>query len=909
MREKIFDDFMNPKNESRPRIRYWLPEGMTNKSGIINDLRELKKRGYGGVEVVPCKANTSDKRYLWNQELWYQNFEYLLKEAEHLELKVDIANGPQWPIAMPTITNADHEASLYELTYGYKIINNLEEFDYLLPRKRVSHNEGTSKLLAVMAYQLIDEQTLDSSTYLDLMPYVKDNKIEYKFTPCKRPLIIFAFWQQPAVQKVFDKYYVIDHLSRTGVVECEKYWKEKLYPIISKYPNVCESIFCDSLEYDVSMEWTRGFEDIFKDMKGYDLLPYLPLISVKRTYPQNDTPGFQFENKNIGRMINNDYFDVINECYISNHLKPLKELAESMGLSLRYQVAYNKPFNIESCAMEVNIPENESLNRVSINNLTSMNGAVHLGNKKIYSYECNAEFMNAYGQTYEDLLWWVKRAYLAGINRQVIHGAAYNGGFDSFVDSKQNFYEWPGYENFGKYVSNYWNRTLSIKHAKHHIDYISRMNSILQKKHKVDLAIYRHEYLNDGKGADGEYIVNDNALLMNNGYTYDIVSSKLLNIDGLRVENCVLANDGPGYKALIFNEISEITLTILEKIMNFARNGLPIYFVGKIPSQVKFAKELDKKNELNIFIENLLRFDNVKYAESYQILLKLLKQDLIYPNAHYLKETEIGNIHCIDHEINYYYFYNYNRVKCKDNGKKEFIKESYYPAIDKNSCFKRKHLNVEFKHKGIPVILDAETGQMQEIRYYKNDYGTCLSFDMLEDEALIVAFLPEIQYDYVKNNVYKHIGNIGEVVIEDLVWTIDLYKISNRNGLFTDVDYKFYNHYKQSGECTWWDEMDTSLKNFGGYGIYSTKFNFTKEINVQYILELCEISDTFELMINNQRYFKLSRYKQVMDITDLLVNGENTITIKVYSTLANVLIDNANKHYGINGKIKIRRDK
>lgn len=907
MKENEFNNFINPPIEARPRIRYWLPEGMVNKIGIIRDIKDFKQRGFGGIEVVPCQASIEDEKYAWNGQLWYENLECILEEADKQEMKVDIAIGPQWPIAMPTITNADHEASLYELTYGFRIIHNAGELDYNLPNKRVSHEEGTSKLLTVMAYQLVDENILDIHTYQDLTPYVKDNKINYNLNEMNFPIIIFAFWEQPSTHKVFDKYYVIDHLSALGAKQCELYWKENLYPLIIKHPNVCESIFCDSLEYNVSMEWTRGLEKIFMDKKGYDLLPYLPIISINRTYPKCDTPNFQINDSIMKESINNDFYDVINECHIKNHLQPLENLARNMGMNLRYQVGYNKPYNIESCAMNVSIPENESLNRVSINNLMSMNGAVHLMNKKIYSYECNAEFMNAYGQTYEDLLWWIKRSYLAGINRQVIHGAAYNGGYNSTSSNREEYYQWPGYENFGKYVSNYWNRTLSIEHSRHHMDYISRINSVLQKQHKVDLAIYRHDYLNDGKGADGEYIIHDNGILMNNGYSYDIVSAKLLEQEGLSVENNILEKNGPGYKALIFNNISEITTKLFSNILKFARDGLPIYFIGQFPSRVKFASEYDLQKDLQKFLDSLKKCQNVKCVKNYEMLLQVLVNDCILPDACYLNEVEIGNVHCKEDQIDYYYFYNYNSVNCTNNDKIEFNKESYFPFINKELCFKDKILNVQFKHTTIPILLDAQTGEIRKINYKKNEYGIEISLKLLADEAIILAFLPQDVYELLEKDMCDLIEIADNTTKSDFKWTIDLYKLLNKGPLFSDVEYYYYKHFEHINELTWWNEMNTSLNNFVGYGVYRTQFEMNKEENVNYLLELCEISDTFEIDINGHLFTQISQFAQTMDITKFLNNGENKISIKVYSNLANLLIDDANKHYGINGKIKIRR--
>ena len=65
-----------------------------------------------------------------------------------------------------------------------------------------------------------------------------------------------------------------------------------------------------------------------------------------------------------------------------------------------------------------------------------------------------AEFGHGYGQTQEDMLWWIKRAAIAGCNAQVFHGASYCGDGVKGVG-------WPGWEAWNRFCSNNWNRTLS----------------------------------------------------------------------------------------------------------------------------------------------------------------------------------------------------------------------------------------------------------------------------------------------------------------------------------------------------------------------------------------------------------------------------------------------------------------
>lgn len=60
-----------------------------------------------------------------------------------------------------------------------------------------------------------------------------------------------------------------------------------------------ESLFCDSLEYEVKLDWTPDFPEEFEQRRGYSLLPYLPFIGLDNLYPACDLPGYRLEDKEI----------------------------------------------------------------------------------------------------------------------------------------------------------------------------------------------------------------------------------------------------------------------------------------------------------------------------------------------------------------------------------------------------------------------------------------------------------------------------------------------------------------------------------------------------------------------------------------------------------------------------------
>ncbi len=171
----------------------------------------------------------------------------------------------------------------------------------------------------------------------------------------------------------------------------------------------------------------------------------------------------------LGELVNHDYLETLTQCYCENHLAVLEEMAHKFGKNIRYQVAYNKPFEGERCGLYVGIPENEALGRPCVDYQKLMAAAAHLGEKERYSFECAAEFGHSYGQDYEDLFWWVKRSLMAGMNAQVLHWASYSGAYKGVISwiHFRHYKNCPGYdlkksiENRGIFCENKYNETKS----------------------------------------------------------------------------------------------------------------------------------------------------------------------------------------------------------------------------------------------------------------------------------------------------------------------------------------------------------------------------------------------------------------------------------------------------------------
>ena len=138
--------------------------------------------------------------------------------------------------------------------------------------------------------------------------------------------------------------YVVDHLGRCWNRSSHRLLgKEHPHPRIrSLLKKAGGTFFEDSLELEThSTLWTPSLLKEFSKQMGYDLLPYLPVvIELKEKYQ------FTYDPDETTR-VRDDLNQVLSNLYRDNHLLPLRDWANKLGLRLRIQA-----YGIETDTLE-----------------------------------------------------------------------------------------------------------------------------------------------------------------------------------------------------------------------------------------------------------------------------------------------------------------------------------------------------------------------------------------------------------------------------------------------------------------------------------------------------------------------------------------------------------------------------
>lgn len=893
--------WQNLQTEYRPKVRYWIPAAAVDEADLREELRQLAARGFGGVEVMTLATVSPDiatGEDGWGTENWDRVVDIIADETQKLGISMDIANGPGWPISMPGVRSADDEAALHELAYGVAEAVPGTRYRGPLPLPRITHDEGRVELYHALAYLQTGEKILSQSSYIDLMPYVREGKLDYAFPEGNGMWTIFAFYFQPAVHKTNSgQYYVVDHLSQAGVKACEEYWNRIFAN--KNYPSM-ESFFCDSLEYNVSLDWTAEFESEFEKRQGYSIRPYLPFIGLEGMYPPCDVPGYRLEETGFSDMINHDYLETITQLYCENHLQGLERMAEKYGKTVRYQVAYNKPFEVERCGLYVSFPENEALGRPAIDALKTMAAAAHLGRKKRYSFECAAEFGHSYGQDYEDLFWWVKRSLMAGMNAQVLHGASYSGGYHGKCSVNGNLpgSQWPGYEGFWKLVSNYWNRTPDIDHARGCLDAITRLNTVFRKTAKVDCAILRASYLNDGLISElGFY--DDGGKLSNLGYSYETISPALLSHPNCVVADGLLDKDGAAYQALIIPETNEVSVDLLRRVKELAQAGFPVIWIGEKPLRSFFLADYRTEEQQDRWRQALEDvWEIVAHVPSKaEVPSKLsdlgIRARVSLPDAAMDMITAVHQ----DGEQQYYALYGYNRViyaPGDPNHSETGVSAQFRQGTTKGTYVRpgassRKRNRVLLHGKGDVYACNYWNGTKEPLSFVYDAKADAMTgwVELEEDELVILLMGSELTC------------RAPAVPVEKASLAVKLDKLELRSFepkaegeiSFLRSDFSDEVLSIKLDELKPWRMLDESLSRFAGKGTYYGSISVPELLpDAHYCLCLGNVCDTFEVAVNGEKADFPDQVMKRVDITNLLKSGVNELAVTVVSNLYNKVV-------------------
>ena len=622
---------------------------------------------------------------------------------------------------------------------------------------------------------MVSGNTVDPDSFVNLAPMLTQGADVWTqnlnwTAPSDGTYRIFALWTQGTFQTsspATQPSYATNYFDERGVAALKGFWEEhylKDAALVDKIKHGDVQLFMDSLEMSTGNGFTWWAEDMaqqFRARKGYDITPFLFLISGvgnvwNNPYHSVATAGtYKLDGAEDRRQrIVNDYQDVITQLYRERMLKPLKTWLNSVGIETRAQISYGQPLEMSEPSMDVDYPEAENRNQYNqIDMFRYWTGGAKLENK-VLSSETTALTFGA-NATLQLRLQDAYSQFAAGFQRTIWHIWNADYGYGNF--------QWPGYiaGGFGGTFALMANRFPGADYDEFNA-HLGRVQQLMQTgKSRADVGFIQQKFVHGmayggGTGSNNQLmnwqlahqgLQYRSVELQDNGYTYDYFSPRFLFDDDVSFDEQTKTIEKAGYKAVVLYQ-DWLDLDGAKRIRDWAKKGLKVVILGNAGSRTPYNDGKDA--ELATVMAELKALPTVRTATVADApadyfstapggyddnVLEKLQELGVYPYTGYSQpNTQLLTQTRQDADGNRYVFaYNYDDGSYRD--------KSLRPEIANGNPGTNIKTNVTVDGQFVPYVIDAWSGKSTQLANYKWENGrTVVPIDLDYNNIALLAF-------------------------------------------------------------------------------------------------------------------------------------------------------------------------
>ena len=626
----------------------------------------------------------------------------------------------------------------------------------------------------------------------------------------------------------------------------DKTWAATIGPMLKEMtPDEREGLYGiedDSWEAGETT-WTKLFPQEFKNLRGYDLLRWLPALTGKNMGDIAATIG-----------VRRDFYRTIADLVAKNHYVHLREIANKNGL-----VAFSEPSGPNTPQLDlmkdcsgVDIAMGEywhpSMHRPTPARRFMMRAAAsanHIYGKRLTPCESLTSVGPFWEESFFDLKNTVDQAFCDGCNLTVIHNFSHSPS----VTAK------PGYVYFAGTLygrnTTWWEQTPAFN------AYLGRCSFMLQQGFFVADALY---YRGDNIG-QGEQMKTKPALPAE-GYDHDNCNLDAL-LTRVSVKNGRLVlPDGMSYRILVLPDNSPMPLAALEKIAALVQAGATI--VGPRPSGLAgLVTQNDVQSKFNSLVAQLWGNGNASgQIKTSGQPVEVLRELQVPPDFEFTGLSNAGELDWIhrrtaDAEI--------------------YFIASRWDAPEKVDCTFR----VTGKQ---PEIWNPVTGEIREaLTFMQKDGRTTVPLQFNPRESVFVVFrkpvAPEVAgtaaSNYPKFTTQSELTGAWEVSF-DPKWG------GPEKVVFDSL-------------VDWTKRPEDGIKFYSGTAVYRKQFNLAAlpAAGEKLLFDLGEVHEEAVVKLNGHNLGVVWTKPARVDISGAARTGENNLEITVVNLWPNRLIGDA----------------
>ncbi|MBN1387566.1 MAG: hypothetical protein JW965_03920 [Bacteroidales bacterium] len=859
-KDNIPSDFLKPPREYRPGAFWCWLNGNITREAITRDLREMSEKGMGRAEIWDVAAMHNPDNFIPSGPAFLSDssvalMKHAFSEGEKYGIKIGMVGSSGWNAGGPWVDPSWASKALYfsEIILEGPVNKKIKLPFPEVPENCPKDNNGLPvyyKEVAVLAFPFNKDKSIGGKDeIINLSGQFVDGYLTVSLPEGKWQIMRYLFTnngQELIVPSPNSKGLFIDFLDPESTKKHLGHFMKRLG--IKKGKNTeggLSYIEFDSMELTEGVPWTDSMPRIFRQMRGYDLTDYLPVLS-----------GWKI--KNVTDKFLYDWKKTVSDQLILSHYITGRQFLEKYNLELVAEAGGPGPPIWNTCPVDA---------LKALGNVSVPRGEFWIRHRNMFLIKEVASASHIYGKgkvDAESFTTWrrwkdspyalkkvVDRAFCEGLNCITFHtfantnpedglpGRTYHAGLDIN----------PG--------TTWWEKSEPF------MEYLSRCSYLLQKGEFVaDVCYFYGDQAPNFFPLFQDVPEKPGLKGLSKGYDFDVVNSDVL-LNRMSVDNNrIILPDGMSYSLMVLPEQDHMPLDVLKKLERMVMEGATI--IGKKPLVVPgLNNNKEETNELSDLAEKMwAELDGEKfrinhYGEGRVVYgltpTELLKADNIVEDFSYSESPELDYIH------------------------RQFT--------DGDAYFVRNKSDIDFsgvctfRQSGkFPEIWDPSTGDQLRVNDYKIKNGVItISLELSPGASIFVIFTDE-------ERKIPGILKAEEIIKVELL--TGSWRVTFPEGWGAPSELVF------DTLISWTDSEIEGVKYFSGTATYHKTLNINKE---QYgedgkvSIDLGNIRDVAEVFINGKRAGVLWKRPFTLDITDLVRNGENQLKIEIVNMWVNRL--------------------
>lgn len=600
-----------------------------------------------------------------------------------------------------------------------------------------------------------------------------------------------------------------------------------------------DGILLDSWECR-TQTWTDGLDEIFDTKWDYRLLSKIPALF-----------GYIIDNPENTALFLRDWRVTLNDLLVENFFGEIKRIADENKLKVSFETAsgdifpgdileYYKYADVPMC--EFWHPRSDSyVGSIEFKPVKPCVSAARAYGKKRVAAESFTSFNLTWDEHPGFLKDFADDHFAKGVTHLVFHTFTHNPRTDFLPPSS----------SFGSGIGTPFLRLQTWwKHMPMFTDYLARCNYMLEVGNPVSDILM---YLGDEQNHKPPQL-----LPFPEGYSYDYCNPDVL-LNRLSVSNNMISTpEGIQYRILWLYDCKRMLPETLEKIASFVKEGLII--VGEPPANIA---------TLSGGVDSEIRFDKVVkelWGEGSDSIRKIGKgkvyntSDLNYVLT---SENITKDISVKDNEVRWLH-------------RKTDDSDIYFLSAFPEKGFKG---NISFRCKGNGEIWDPISGDVFALQSESNNNYTNVYLDIPAGNSCFVVFRDKKTKSPKKQNqLHTQLQVKGP------------WKINFPSG------WGIKNEINNLSELKPWKDLPITDegKCFSGTATYKTNFTINNLSNkVNYNLNLGRVEVIAKVKINGENVGTCWTVPYLLDVSEFIIEGENTLEIEITSTWFNRLVYDA----------------